>query len=85
MGIVHHGTYISYFEVGRVELGNGGEELVAEGYTTLACVGHDHVIRRVPSDAEAILRGPELTESRPEPEVSQSDRRAYEGVVPSSS
>jgi acyl-CoA thioester hydrolase len=147
MGIVHHGTYISYFEVGRVEymrrrgldyhswtqlgihlpvveahvryrrtarfdellcietrladlqrvqmrfdyrllrpeLDNGGEELVAEGYTTLACVGHDHVIRRVPSDAEAILKGPELTEARPEPEVSQADRRAYEGVVPTSS
>jgi acyl-CoA thioester hydrolase len=147
MGIVHHGTYISYFEVGRVEymrrrgldyhswtqlgihlpvvevhvryrrtarfdellcietrladlqrvqmrfeyrllrpeLGNGGEELIAEGYTTLACVGHDHVIRRVPQDAEAILRGPELTEARPEPEVSHADRRAYEGVVPTSS
>ena len=67
----------------RPELSNGGEELVAEGYTTLACVGHDHVIRRVPADAESILTGPELTEPRPEPEV--TDRRAYEGVVPSSS
>ncbi|HKY41159.1 MAG TPA: acyl-CoA thioesterase [Polyangiaceae bacterium] len=146
MGVVHHGTYISYFEVGRVEymrrrgldynswtslgihlpvvevniryrrtarfdellcietrladlqrvqmrfdyrllrpeLNNGGEEeLVAEGHTTLACVGHDHVIRRVPTDAEAILTGPELTEPRPEPEV--TERRAYEGVVPTSS
>jgi acyl-CoA thioester hydrolase len=145
MGVVHHGTYISYFEVGRVEymrrrgldynswtqlgihlpvvevnvryrrtarfdellcietrladlqrvqmrfdyrllrpeLNNGGEELVAEGFTTLACVGHDHVIRRVPADAESILTGPELTEPRPEPEV--TDRRVYEGVVPTSS
>ena len=149
MGVVHHGTYISYFEVGRVEYmrrrgldynswtslgihlpvvevniryrrtarfdellcietrladlqrvqmrfdyrllrpeasnGNGGEELVAEGFTTLACVGHDHVLRRVPQDADAILRGPELTEPRPEPEVSVADRRAYEGVIPTSS
>jgi acyl-CoA thioester hydrolase len=148
MGIVHHGTYISYFEVGRVEYmrrrgldyhswtqlgihlpvveahvryrrtarfdellvietrladlqrvqmrfdyrllrpsaGNGaGEELVAEGYTTLACVGHDHVIRRVPEDAVLILRGPELTDPRPEPEVTHAERRTYEGVVPTSS
>lgn len=142
MGIVHHGTYISYFEVGRVEYmrrrgldyhswtelgihlpvveahvryrrtarfdellcietrlsdlqrvqmrfnyrvlrpepGNGGEELVAEGYTTLACVGHDHVVRRLPHSADAILRGSELTETRPEPEVSAAERRNYEGV-----
>lgn len=122
MGIVHHGTYISYFEVGRVEymrrrgldynswteLGihlpvveafvryrktarfdevlcvesrlteltrvkvrfeyrllrgagnNGNEELVAEGHTLLACVGDDHVPRRIPPNADAILRGPEL-------------------------
>jgi len=121
MGIVHHGTYISYFEVGRVEymrrrgldynswteLGIhlpvveahvryrktarfdemlcvesrlteltrvkvrfeyrllrgypvGSEELVAEGFTLLACVGDDHVPRRIPPNAEAILRGPEL-------------------------
>ena len=122
MGIVHHGTYISYFEVGRVEymrrrgldynswtelgihlpvveafvryrktarfdevlcvesrlteltrvkvrfeyrlLRGGGDtatdELVAEGFTLLACVGDDHVPRRIPPNADAILRGPEL-------------------------
>src|SRR5450432_2225353 len=122
MGIVHHGTYISYFEVGRVEYmrrrgldynswtelgihlpvveafvryrktarfdevlcvesrlteltrvkvrfayrllrGGGGpdsNELVAEGFTLLACVGDDHVPRRIPPNADAILRGPEL-------------------------
>ena len=122
MGIVHHGTYISYFEVGRVEYmrrrgldynswtelgihlpvveafvryrktarfdevlcvesrlteltrvkvrfeyrllrGGGGpdsDELVAEGFTLLACVGDDHVPRRIPANADAILRGPEL-------------------------
>jgi acyl-CoA thioester hydrolase len=121
MGIVHHGTYISYFEVGRVEymrrrgldynswtdLGihlpvvevhiryrktarfdevlciesrlteltrvkvrfdyrllrtcsSGLEEVVTEGFTLLACVGDDHVPRRIPPNAEAILRGPEL-------------------------
>jgi len=128
MGIVHHGTYISYFEVGRVEymrrrgldyhswteLGihlpvveayvryrktarfdellcvetrlselarvrvrfdyrllraqegrdpselNGDAEIVAEGHTLLACVDRNHVPRRVPAEAEAILLGPEL-------------------------
>lgn len=121
MGIVHHATYISYFEVGRVdymrrrglnytswtemgfhlpvvevhvryrrtvrfdelvvletrlvalarvrvrfdyrllrELPNREEELLAEGYTLLACVDHDHVPRRLPAGAEAVLRGPEL-------------------------
>jgi acyl-CoA thioester hydrolase len=120
MGIVHHGTYISYFEVGRVEYmrrrgldynswtelgihlpvveahvryrktarfdevlcvesrlteltrvkvrfayrllrgGTGSDELVAEGFTLLACVGDDHVPRRIPPNADAILRGPEL-------------------------
>jgi acyl-CoA thioester hydrolase len=117
MGIVHHATYISYFEVGRVEymrrrgldyhswtelgihlpvveahiryrksarfdellcietrlteLGRvrirfdyqimrdpteAEEELVAEGYTTLACVDAHHVPRRIPPHYEAILR-----------------------------
>lgn len=128
MGIVHHGTYISYFEVGRVEYmrrrglnyhswtemgfhlpvveayvryrksvrfdelvvletrltelmrvkvrfdyrlwrplnGNGDEELLAEGHTTLACVGQDHVLRRLPAEAEAVLTGPEVEEAAPE-------------------
>jgi acyl-CoA thioester hydrolase len=128
MGIVHHGTYISYFEVGRVEymrrrglnytswteLGFhlpvveayvryrksvrfdellaietrltemmrvkvrfdyrllrqtcrfGEEELVAEGHTVLACVGQDHVPRRLPAEAEAVLTGPEVDEVEPE-------------------
>ncbi|HYQ02682.1 MAG TPA: thioesterase family protein [Polyangiaceae bacterium] len=121
MGIVHHGTYISYFEVGRVEymrrrgldynswtelgihlpvveahvryrksarfdevlcvesrlteltrvkvrfdyrLLRGGlvkpDELVAEGFTLLACVDDNHIPRRIPPNADAILRGPEL-------------------------
>ncbi|MEO8900503.1 MAG: acyl-CoA thioesterase [Polyangiaceae bacterium] len=121
MGIVHHGTYISYFEVGRVEymrrrgldynswtqlgihlpvveahvryrrtarfdevlcvesrlteltrvkvrfeyrLLRGGAssdgELVAEGFTLLACVDDQHVPRRIPPNADTILRGPEL-------------------------
>ncbi len=129
MGIVHHGTYISYFEVGRVEymrrrglnynswtemgfhlpvveayvryrrsvrfdellvietrlteltrvkvrfdyrllrsLGSAREEeLVAEGYTLLACVGQDHVPRRFPAQAEAVLTGPEIEETTTEP------------------
>jgi hypothetical protein len=36
------------------------DELVAEGFTLLACVGDDHVPRRIPPNADAILRGPEL-------------------------
>jgi acyl-CoA thioester hydrolase len=128
MGIVHHGTYISYFEVGRVEymrrrglnyhswtemgfhlpvveayvryrksvrfdelvvietrlteltrvkvrfeyrllrcLDSGGEELVAEGHTLLACVDQEHVPRRLPAEAEAVLTGPEVDEVTPEP------------------
>jgi acyl-CoA thioester hydrolase len=128
MGIVHHGTYISYFEVGRVEYmrrrglnytswtgmgfhlpvveayvryrksvrfdelvvmetrltelmrvkvrfdyrllrplaGAGEEEVVAEGHTVLACVGQDHVLRRLPPEAEAVLTGPEVDETTPE-------------------
>ncbi len=128
MGIVHHGTYISYFEVGRVEymrrrglnyhswtgmgfhlpvieayvryrksvrfdelvvietrlteltrvkvrfeyrlirpLPGDGEELVAEGHTLLACVDQEHVPRRLPAEAEAVLTGPEVEEVTPEP------------------
>jgi acyl-CoA thioester hydrolase len=129
MGIVHHGTYISYFEVGRVEYmrrrglnytswtemgfhlpvveayvryrrsvrfdelvvietrltelarvrvrfsyrllrpseNGAGDEVLAEGYTLLACVGRDHVPRRLPQQAEAVLMGPEVDEILPEP------------------
>ena len=127
MGIVHHGTYISYFEVGRVEymrrrglnytswtemgfhlpvvkayvryrktvrfdelvvietrlselsrvkvrfeyrLLRPGEasddEVLAEGYTLLASVDQDHVPRRLPAEAEAVLMGPEIEETTPE-------------------
>jgi acyl-CoA thioester hydrolase len=41
-----------------------GEELVAEGYTMLACVGDDHAPKRIPEDVRAILTGPE-TEPAP--------------------
>lgn len=136
MGIVHHGTYISYFEVGRVEymrrrglnytswteMGfhlpvveayvryrksvrfdelvvietrltelmrvkvrfdyrllrplaeRGLEEVVAEGHTLLACVGQDHVPRRLPAQAEAVLTGPELEETLIEPPRSAASR-----------
>lgn len=128
MGIVHHGTYISYFEVGRVEymrrrglnynswteMGfhlpvveayvryrrsvrfdelviietrlsdlsrvkvrfdyrllrsteQGEEETLAEGYTLLACVDRDHVPRRLPPEAEAVLMGPEIEHITPVP------------------
>ncbi len=128
MGIVHHGTYISYFEVGRVEYmrrrglnyqlwtemgfhlpvveayvryrksvrfdelvvletrltelmrvkvrfdyrllrpleGSHDEELLAEGHTLLACVSQNHVLRRLPAEAEAVLTGPEVEETTPE-------------------
>jgi len=127
MGIVHHGTYISYFEVGRVEYmrrrglnytswtemgfhlpvveayvryrrsvrfdelvvietrltelsrvkvrfeyrllrpaDDSSEEVLAEGYTLLASVGQDHVPRRLPAEAEAVLMGPEVAETIPE-------------------
>jgi acyl-CoA thioester hydrolase len=36
-----------------------GEELVAEGSTMLACVGNDHVPRRIPDDVAALLCQPE--------------------------
>ncbi len=44
-------------------LREAGEELVAEGFTTLACVDDAHKPRRIPQDVEAILIGPE-TEPR---------------------
>lgn len=34
-------------------------ELVAEGFTTLACVDDNHKPRRIPEDVEQILLGPE--------------------------
>lgn len=127
MGIVHHGTYISYFEVGRVEYmrrrglnytswtemgfhlpvveafvryrrsvrfdelvvietrlselsrvkvrfeyrllraNDGEDEILAEGYTLLACVDREHVPRRLPAEAEAVLTGPEVDELPPLP------------------
>lgn len=127
MGIVHHGTYISYFEVGRVEYmrrrglnynswtemgfhlpvveayvryrrsvrfdelvvietrltelsrvkvrfeyrllrpGDASEEeVLAEGHTLLASVDQDHIPRRLPAEAEAVLTGPEVEETTPE-------------------
>ncbi len=115
MGIVHHATYLSYFEAGRVEylrrrgidylgwaargvhlpvieaharyrktarfdeclvvetrlgeLGRvkirfdyrllRGSELVAEGYTLLACVDERHAPTRIPEDVRAVLVEPE--------------------------
>jgi acyl-CoA thioester hydrolase len=44
------------------------EEVLAEGFTLLACVGQDHVPRRLPQQAEAVLTGPEVDEPVPEPE-----------------
>jgi acyl-CoA thioester hydrolase len=43
----------------------GAEEVLAEGYTVLACVGRDHIPRRLPPEAEAVLMGPEVDESLP--------------------
>ena len=45
---------------------NGDEELLAEGHTSLACVGRDHVLRRLPPEAEAVLTGPEVEDTPPE-------------------
>ena len=44
------------------------DQLVAEGSTTLACVGNDHRPRRIPPDVDAVLRGPE-THPRPDDQV----------------
>lgn len=44
------------------------EELVAEGYTVLACVSDEHMVTRIPEDLAAILQGPE-THPRPANEV----------------
>ena len=42
----------------------GAEELVAEGHTLLACVGHDHAPKRIPEEVLDVLRSPE-THPRP--------------------
>jgi acyl-CoA thioester hydrolase len=42
------------------ELADGGEELVTEGSTTLACVGDDHAPKRIPLDVVDVVRGPEI-------------------------
>lgn len=127
MGIVHHATYLSYFEAGRVEYMHRrgidyvdwtrrgihlpvveanvryrkmarfdellvvetslealtrvtvrfgyrifrhreDQELVAEGFTLLACVNDDHVVTRIPEDLAAAMKGPE-THPRPINEV----------------
>lgn len=127
MGIVHHATYLSYFEAGRVEYMHRrgidyvdwtrrgihlpvveanvryrkmarfdellvvetslealtrvtvrfgyrifrhreDQELVAEGFTLLACVNDDHVVTRIPEDLAAVMKGPE-THPRPINEV----------------
>jgi acyl-CoA thioester hydrolase len=38
---------------------DGGEELVAEGFTLLACVNDAHSPTRMPADVAGALRGPE--------------------------
>jgi acyl-CoA thioesterase FadM len=43
------------------QLPSGQEEVVAEGHTLLACVDQDHVPRRIPPEAEAVLLGPEVS------------------------
>jgi hypothetical protein len=50
------------------------DELVAEGFTLLACVDDQHVPRRIPPNADAILRGPELN-SEVFPEVNAAASR----------
>jgi acyl-CoA thioester hydrolase len=115
MGIVHHGSYVLYFELGRVawlrrrgvtydtwtaagfhlpvvdmELQYKrparfedelvvvttlskvtaatltfeykimrGDELLTTGMTRLACVGHDHSVRRIPPEMKTVLGLPE--------------------------
>jgi acyl-CoA thioester hydrolase len=44
--------------------GSGAEELVAEGETLLACVGHDHRPKRLPDEVLLVLRSAE-THPRP--------------------
>jgi acyl-CoA thioester hydrolase len=38
-----------------------GDELICEGETLLACVGHDLAPKRIPDDVVAIFRSPELS------------------------
>lgn len=45
--------------------GAGPPEILADGFTLLACVGQDHRLSRMPAQADAILRGPE-THPRPD-------------------
>jgi acyl-CoA thioester hydrolase len=42
------------------------DEILAEGYTLLACVDREHVPRRLPAEAEAVLTGPEIDEITPD-------------------
>ncbi len=120
MGIVHHATYLAYFEAGRVDwLHKRGVSyerwtqqgihlpvveanvrykkaakfddrlvvattcaeltrvtvrydyrihrqgtLLAEGFTLLACVGHDLAPKRIPAEIADVLRSAELPESQ---------------------
>jgi acyl-CoA thioester hydrolase len=119
MGIVHHATYLAYFEAGRVDwlhkrgvsyerwTAQGihlpvvdaqlryrkaarfddklvvettcaelsrvtvrfayrilrGPDLLCEGHTLLACVGHDLAPKRIPANIADVLRSAELPES----------------------
>jgi acyl-CoA thioester hydrolase len=52
-------------ELGRVKVRFAyrlflGDELVAEGFTLLACVDEAHVPTRIPDDVAAVLAGPEI-------------------------
>jgi acyl-CoA thioester hydrolase len=118
MGIVHHATYLAYFEAGRVDWLHKrgvsyeswtregihlpvvdaqlryrkaakfddklvvattcaeltrvtvrytyrvlrGAELLCEGHTLLACVGHDLTPKRLPAEIARVLASPELPE-----------------------
>jgi acyl-CoA thioester hydrolase len=42
---------------------DGVEELVAEGHTTLACVGNDHAPMRLPNEAVQVLLSREMRAS----------------------
>mgnify|MGYP001221404360 CR=1 FL=1 len=45
-----------------------GQELVAEGFTLLACVNDQHLVTRIPEDLVTVLQGPE-TRTRPDNEI----------------
>jgi acyl-CoA thioester hydrolase len=43
---------------------DGQEELLAEGYTVLACVGNDHAPMRIPPEAVQVLLSKESEHSK---------------------